>query len=264
MIVMVFSHFAVLGVEENCTDEELRSAWRVKVRSTHPDVGGSREHFDAVQRAYETLREPASRAEHQRRLHVPEQPINSSGASKPQDRAERVWAAAAANPKVRYWHGPSEAEPAPGRVAGFYKKMFSRFPTRTPVNANGPVTSYAYALTATLIAMLVGVLMVVPGAFYVTHQDQGFPVMSATWWWIGSWVTFAMFSQLFAHLRARGQYVAATGVFSLMVGVLLVVPFAVTAPALLWWMAAPCTVVVLAATIYRAAAPGVRKIMFAR
>jgi curved DNA-binding protein CbpA len=54
--------YAVLGVKPGATDAEIHAAYRTAVRRTHPDAGGSAAAFDAVQQAYELLRDPATRA----------------------------------------------------------------------------------------------------------------------------------------------------------------------------------------------------------
>ena len=56
------SPYEVLGVSPSATDEELRRAYRRKLRQSHPDVGGSAASFHTVQLAWERIGSPASRA----------------------------------------------------------------------------------------------------------------------------------------------------------------------------------------------------------
>jgi curved DNA-binding protein CbpA len=56
------SPYEVLGVSPSATDEELRRAYRRKLRQSHPDVGGSASSFHAVQVAWERIGSPQSRA----------------------------------------------------------------------------------------------------------------------------------------------------------------------------------------------------------
>ncbi|WEO79204.1 DnaJ domain-containing protein [Cryobacterium sp. SO2] len=56
------SPYEVLGVSPSATDEELRRAYRKKLRQSHPDVGGSATSFHAVQVAWERIGSPESRA----------------------------------------------------------------------------------------------------------------------------------------------------------------------------------------------------------
>ena len=58
--------YAVLGVKRGATEAQIHAAYRDAVRRTHPDAGGSASAFEAVQEAYETLRDPAARARFER------------------------------------------------------------------------------------------------------------------------------------------------------------------------------------------------------
>jgi curved DNA-binding protein CbpA len=53
--------YAVLGVAHGADEAEIHRAYRDAVRRTHPDAGGSATAFEAVQEAYEALRDPARR-----------------------------------------------------------------------------------------------------------------------------------------------------------------------------------------------------------
>jgi len=53
--------YAVLGVPRGASDADIHAAYRAAVRRTHPDAGGSAQAFEAVQDAYEALRDPARR-----------------------------------------------------------------------------------------------------------------------------------------------------------------------------------------------------------
>ena len=59
--------YEVLGVSPTATDDELRRAYRLLLRQTHPDVGGSASKFHAVQIAWERIGSPESRAAYDRR-----------------------------------------------------------------------------------------------------------------------------------------------------------------------------------------------------
>jgi len=54
--------YAVLGVKREASEAQIHAAYRDAVRRTHPDAGGSSAAFEAVQDAYETLRDPVARA----------------------------------------------------------------------------------------------------------------------------------------------------------------------------------------------------------
>jgi curved DNA-binding protein CbpA len=53
--------YAVLEVPRDADQAAIHAAYRKAVTRTHPDVGGSAVAFEAVQDAYETLRDPAQR-----------------------------------------------------------------------------------------------------------------------------------------------------------------------------------------------------------
>jgi hypothetical protein len=61
------SPYEVLGVKPEATSEELRRAYRRRLRLTHPDVGGRAADFQAVQVAWERIGNPESRADYDRR-----------------------------------------------------------------------------------------------------------------------------------------------------------------------------------------------------
>lgn len=54
--------YEVLGVSPTVSDDELKRAYRVALRTAHPDTGGSSAQFDAVQRAWQRVGTPAARA----------------------------------------------------------------------------------------------------------------------------------------------------------------------------------------------------------
>ena len=56
------SPYDVLGVSAAVSDDELRRAYRLRLRQTHPDTGGDAAEFIQVQQAWEILADPASRA----------------------------------------------------------------------------------------------------------------------------------------------------------------------------------------------------------
>ncbi|SDC08219.1 J domain-containing protein [Actinokineospora iranica] len=69
-------HYDVLGVSQDATAEQIKAAYRRQARGAHPDLGGDVDRFHRVHHAYETLMDPAARADHDRaraaRLPTPE------------------------------------------------------------------------------------------------------------------------------------------------------------------------------------------------
>lgn len=62
------SPYEVLGVGASAGDDELRRAYRRRLRETHPDTGGTAEEFRAVQDAWQRIGTPAARADYDRGL----------------------------------------------------------------------------------------------------------------------------------------------------------------------------------------------------
>jgi curved DNA-binding protein CbpA len=63
--------YEVLGVASTATDDELRRAYRRRLRETHPDTGGVAAEFTAVQLAWEKVGTPAARADYDSGRTVP-------------------------------------------------------------------------------------------------------------------------------------------------------------------------------------------------
>lgn len=53
--------YATLGVKKNASKDEIKKAHRKRVSKSHPDKGGNREEFLAVQRSYEILSDDQQR-----------------------------------------------------------------------------------------------------------------------------------------------------------------------------------------------------------
>ena len=58
----VRTHYEILGVSATASAQELKIAYRRLLRQAHPDMGGSAALLDMVNEAYDTLKDPASRA----------------------------------------------------------------------------------------------------------------------------------------------------------------------------------------------------------
>ena len=56
-----------LGLEKNATKSEIKSSYRSLVKKHHPDAGGEKERFLAIQNAWETLNDPIKKAEYDRK-----------------------------------------------------------------------------------------------------------------------------------------------------------------------------------------------------
>ena len=54
--------YEVLGVAPDATDTQLKTAWRLAAKATHPDAGGDPQAFTTAPHAWEVLSDPGSRA----------------------------------------------------------------------------------------------------------------------------------------------------------------------------------------------------------
>jgi len=55
-----------LGLENNATKSEIKSSYRSLVKKHHPDAGGEKERFLAIQNAWETLNDPIKKEQYDR------------------------------------------------------------------------------------------------------------------------------------------------------------------------------------------------------
>lgn len=53
--------YEILNVPNNATDEEIKSSYREKAKSSHPDAGGKEEDFASLSNAYALLKDPIRR-----------------------------------------------------------------------------------------------------------------------------------------------------------------------------------------------------------
>jgi len=53
-----------LGLEKNATKSEIKSSYRSLVKQHHPDAGGEKERFLAIQNAWETLNDPIKKEQY--------------------------------------------------------------------------------------------------------------------------------------------------------------------------------------------------------
>ena len=62
------NYYKELGLKQNATRNEIKSAYRLLAKKYHPDTGGDNEKFLALQLAWETLNDPRKKAIHDKSL----------------------------------------------------------------------------------------------------------------------------------------------------------------------------------------------------
>ena len=62
------NYYKELGLKQNATRNEIKSAYRLLAKKYHPDTGGDNEKFLALQLAWETLSDPHKKAIHDKSL----------------------------------------------------------------------------------------------------------------------------------------------------------------------------------------------------
>ena len=65
---MMKNYYKELGLKQNATRNEIKSAYRLLAKKYHPDTGGDNEKFLALQLAWETLSDPHKKAIHDKSL----------------------------------------------------------------------------------------------------------------------------------------------------------------------------------------------------
>jgi len=57
-------YYEILGLNKDCSHDEIKTAFKKLAREHHPDKGGDKEKFQEIQKAYETLSDPEQRSEY--------------------------------------------------------------------------------------------------------------------------------------------------------------------------------------------------------
>ena len=60
-----------LGLKKNATRSEIKSSYRSLVKQHHPDAGGKKERFLAIQNAWETLNDPIKKEQYDSNIPLP-------------------------------------------------------------------------------------------------------------------------------------------------------------------------------------------------
>lgn len=122
--------YETLGVDPSASAEQLRRAYRLKARSTHPDLGGTTAQFRAVQRAWELVGDEDSRRQYDRSFGLGNDPAaarTSDSHAGPRANSAQLKARSFGHPgalarerylaQVTEWLGRGESAPDPYSAA---------------------------------------------------------------------------------------------------------------------------------------------------
>ena len=73
---MINNLYKELGLKENATQSEIKSSYRRLVKKHHPDAGGEKDRFLAIQYAWETLNDPFKKEQYDKNLFSLQQSSN--------------------------------------------------------------------------------------------------------------------------------------------------------------------------------------------
>ncbi len=74
---MTKNFYEELGIKKNATKNEIQSAYRSLVKKHHPDAGGEKERFLAIQIAWETLKDTIKKEKYDRKIFSSSTTFNS-------------------------------------------------------------------------------------------------------------------------------------------------------------------------------------------
>jgi curved DNA-binding protein len=77
------NYYSTLGLQKNCSQDEIKKAYRKLASQHHPDKGGDTSTFQNIQAAYEVLSDPQKRSNHDMELDNPFQRSSRSNAGFP-------------------------------------------------------------------------------------------------------------------------------------------------------------------------------------
>ncbi len=112
----------MLGVGRGASQDEIRRAYRAKVRRTHPDAGGSHDEHTKVERALAVLSDPVRMASYRALLDKPTSRPTSQPTSRPTDQ-------------------PRRPAPRPSQPAGGYQRQSGPAQRRT-ATGDGPLPPF--------------------------------------------------------------------------------------------------------------------------
>ncbi|WP_163544177.1 DnaJ domain-containing protein [Occultella kanbiaonis] len=139
--------YEVLGVDAGASTEELRRAYRRRLRESHPDVGGDPELFHEVQTAWEQIGTPAHRARYDRANPPTGAPARGAGSNGSHPSGPASARPAGTGPQTGGWShagGTPGAGGPPGGVYGGGGPVWTSGSSRGSTNAPSRARTYGH------------------------------------------------------------------------------------------------------------------------
>jgi hypothetical protein len=188
--------YETLGVDPTASQDELRRAYRLMARRTHPDLGGSTLEFRAVQVAWEKVGDEESRRDYDRSLGAaaaPPDPARPTGSARPSQVRARSFGHPGALARERYvalvteWLGRGDSVPdpysadvvrsAPREIRFWLAKALAEEATATSLSELGiGYTIWNSVLTPRGGGIVDHIVLGPTGLFALRSEDWGGPV----------------------------------------------------------------------------------------
>ena len=95
--------YELLGLKQNATKSEIKSSYRSLVKQHHPDTGGDKERFLAIQNAWETLNDPLKKEEYDKNLFFLNQASNFNDKNWPEKINTKKYNSTIKDNEVKNW-----------------------------------------------------------------------------------------------------------------------------------------------------------------
>ena len=100
---MIKNLYEELGLKENATQGEIKSSYRRLVKQHHPDAGGEKDKFLAIQYAWETLNDPFKKQQYDKNLFSLNQSSNLNNNNWEEKINTKKYSSAVKDNEVKNW-----------------------------------------------------------------------------------------------------------------------------------------------------------------
>ena len=100
---MIKNLYEELGLKENATQGEIKSSYRQLVKQHHPDAGGEKDRFLAIQNAWETLNDPLKKQKYDKNLFSLNQASNLNNYSWEENVNKKKYSSTTKDNEVKNW-----------------------------------------------------------------------------------------------------------------------------------------------------------------